>query len=279
MKPCPFSAGSVGLTRRDFLKFLPIAGGALLLNGCTSRTSSATLPAASPDSGATVTPETTATHTISPTPEPSSTFTLTPELPPVLLPQVDGSFSFYALPTPQFASNMPLLQSLQERHSNRKFRADELPVSMIASILWAGFGVNRTDGKRTAPSAYDVQDIDIYLATSKGLFSYDAPNHSLVSILPDDLRTFTGTQGFVAAAPLNLVYVSDYSKFSASNEECMQWSWAHSGCIAQNVYLACAALGLATVVRSTINRATLAKQMSLNTNQHITLSQTVGYPA
>jgi SagB-type dehydrogenase family enzyme len=171
------------------------------------------------------------------------------------------------------------MQALQERHSTRTFRADELPASVIAAILWSGFGVNRPDGKRTAPSAYNVQDIDIYLATGKGLYHYEAAGHSLAALLPDDLRPFAGTQGFVATAPLNLVYVSDYSRIGASAEDCLQWSWAHSGCIAQNVYLACAALGLATVVRSTFDRAVLSERMGLGENQHITLAQTIGYPA
>ena len=171
------------------------------------------------------------------------------------------------------------MQTLQERHSGREFRPDELPVSVLAALLWAGFGVNRPDGKRTAPSAYNVQDIDIHLATGKGLFRYTAASHSLDALLPNDLRPFTGTQGFVAAAPLNLVYVSDYSRINASAEDCLQWSWAHSGCIAQNIYLACAALGLATVVRSTLDRLALGLRMGLNANQHITLAQTIGYPA
>jgi len=76
-----------------------------------------------------------------------------------------------------------------------------------------------------------------------------------------------------------LVYVSNYSKIGASNEECLKYSWAHSGCIAQNVYLACAALGLATVVRSTLDHAALARAMELTGSQHITLTQTVGFPA
>ena len=88
--------------------------------------------------------------------------------------------------------DMPLMQALQERHSTRAFRADELPASVVAAILWAGFGVNRPDGKPTAPSAYNVQDIDIYLATEKGLFRYDAGSHSLAPLLPDDLRRAAG---------------------------------------------------------------------------------------
>jgi nitroreductase len=124
-----------------------------------------------------------------------------------------------------------------------------------------------------------VRDIDIYLVTGKGLFRYEAEVHSLYALLPDDLRSYTGTQGFTATAPLALVFVSDYSRMDTKDEERMQWSWAHSAFIAQNVYLACAALGLATVVRSTIDRQELGRWMELNQTQHITLAQTLGYPA
>jgi SagB-type dehydrogenase family enzyme len=268
--------------RRDFLKFLSLTGGAVLLAGCAGDKLTATqvLQADSPLPPSS-TPEveasdaTTATFTPSPTETPSQT----PEPPLEYLPAADGSYTSYPLPEPQFPSYMPLAQALQERHSSRTFRTDELPVPAIAAVLWAGFGVNRPDGKRTAPSANNVQDIEIYLATAKGLFHYEAAGHRLTALMPDDLRPFTGSQDFVASAPVNLIYVSDFSRMDASDETRLQWSWAHSGCIAQNVYLACAALGLSTVVRSTLNHAELNMRMGLQENQHITLAQTLGYRA
>jgi len=187
----------------------------------------------------------------------------------------------FTLPLPLTDGGMPLMQALLNRHSERTFSQQELPVQVLANLLWAGFGVNRPQtGGRTAPSAYDFQDVDIYLATAKGLFHYDAGNQCLKAILSDDVRPFTGVQAFVATVPVNLVYVSDYSRMaSASVEDREHWSWAHSGFIAQNVYLACASEGLANVVRSTINRAQLANRMGLNENQHIILAQSIGYPA
>lgn len=266
-----------GLTRRDFLKILSISGGALLLGGCTRRPEPTLLPTLIPSlhPGTVTNPETTAaiTNALPQTDTPSQT----PDLPHEYLPVVDGNNKIYALPLPQFPNSMPLMQALQERHSSRDFRPDELALPFLSAILWAGFGVNRPDGKRTAPSANNVQDIDIFLVTGKGLFRYEADGHRLSALLPGDLRPYTGAQGFAATAPLDLVYVSDYDRMNTTTEERTQWSWAHSGCIAQNVYLACAALGLATVVRSTIDRQELSRRMGLNQNQHITLAQTVGY--
>ncbi len=268
-----------GLSRRDFIKILSISGGAFLLGGCGARPEPALPPTLYPSLPADTTtpPMSTETSTFIPslidTPSPAS------GSPHDYLPAVDGSYKTFPLPSPQFPSLMPLMQALQERHSSRDFRPDELSVLLLSTILWAGFGVNRPDGKRTAPSAYNVRDIDIYLVTGKGLFRYVADGHSLSALLPDDLRPYSGTQGFAATAPLDLVYVSDYSRMDTTDEERMQWSWAHSGFIAQNVYLACAALGLVTVVRSTIDRQELGRWMELNQNQHITLAQTLGYPA
>jgi nitroreductase len=268
-----------GLTRRDFLKILSISGGALLLGGCGVRSEPTLLPTFYASLPPDTPPGPGSTATITFTPSPADTPSQTPEQPPEYLPAVDGSYTTYPLPSPQFPNFMPLMQALQERHSSRDFQLDELPIPLLSAILWAGFGVNRPDGKRTAPSAYNVRDIDIYLVTGKGLFLYEAESHSLSALLSDDLRLYTGTQGFVTTAPLNLVYVSDYSKIETTAEERIRWSWAHSAFIAQNVYLACAALGLATVVRSTINRQELGRWMELNKNQNITLAQTLGYPA
>lgn len=121
--------------------------------------------------------------------------------------------------------------------------------------------------------------MDIYVATSEGLYLYDAKAHMLKPILSEDIRAFTGRQPFVKEAPVNLVYVADYSKMTrSSNEDKDLFSAAHTGCIAQNVYLFCASEGLATVLRASIDRAALAKAMNLRPDQKITLSQTVGYP-
>lgn len=277
------SSGSSNLTRRDFMKFLPLVGGGFLLAQCDGSLTPVSMPTLSPTPSyippSVSPPLPDGIPSASPVPLLDETSTLTPQPLTGYLPKADGSFSTFLLPEPQFLENMPLRQALQERHSDRTFRLDEITTALISSVLWAGFGINRSNGKRTAPSANNVQDIDIYLVTGKGLFRYMAANHHLIPLLPDDLRPFSGTQEFVFTAPLNLVYVSDYNRIQGSIEDCLQWSWAHSGCIAQNVSLACAALGLATVVRSSLDRLALGLQMGLNPDQHITLAQTIGYHA
>lgn len=278
-------SNQAGVSRRDALKMAALAGGGLAVSGlmaaCGSMPVSAEVAEIETLPAETTQTEPTQVPSESPSPPASASATSTapePEMEAPLPPagSLDGPL---ALPAPRLEGSASLGQALQLRQSTRRFRPDELSLQILSDLLWAAFGVNRPDGKRTAPSAYDVQDIELYPVTGKGVFHYDASRHALTALLPDDLRSQTGSQAFVGQAPLNLVLSSNYERMAAfSQEERQQWSWAHSGCIAQNVYLFCAAAGLGTVVRSTLDRARLASALGLSSSQHITLVQTVGFP-
>jgi SagB-type dehydrogenase family enzyme len=181
---------------------------------------------------------------------------------------------------PQTDGGRPLMQVLKDRRSTRAFSFEKLPMQVLSNMLWAAFGVNRPySGKRTAPSAKNRQEIDIYVATSDGLYLYDAKAHLLKLALAKDIRAMTGRQGYVADAAVNLVYVADFSRMGERPEaEKIFYSAANTGFISQNVYLYCASEGLATVVRGLIDRPVLAKVMGLRSDQRITLAQSVGYP-
>jgi hypothetical protein len=182
------------------------------------------------------------------------------------------------LSKPQIGIGNPLIQLLWKRMSSRKFSSEPLPVEVLSNILWAGFGINRPDGKRTAPSAMRWQDIDIYVILPDGLYLYDAKANQLKLMLAQDLRGLAGTQPYVKEAPVNLIYVS-YSKMdTATNEEKVFFAAACTGLISENVYLYCASEGLATVVRDAIDRPALATAMKLRPDQKIILAQSVGYP-
>jgi len=185
------------------------------------------------------------------------------------------------LPAPQMPRNALLVDALQARKSSREFAERPLPPQLLSNLLWAAFGINRPDvGKRTAPSAHNWQEIDVYAALPEGMFRYDAVAHALVQIVADDLRRLTGVQDFVGRAPLNLVYVADGARMTnASPEDQGFFLAADAGFIAQNVYLLCAAEGLATVVRGLLDRKALAAAMRLRPTQRIALAQSVGYPA
>ncbi|HYA13485.1 MAG TPA: nitroreductase family protein, partial [Syntrophales bacterium] len=182
---------------------------------------------------------------------------------------------------PQPGSDSPLIQLLWKRKSSREFSSKPLPVEVLSDLLWAGFGINRPDGKRTAPYArasmknLDEQDMDIYVILPDGLYLYDPKANQLKLIAAEDLRGLAGTQPFVKEAPVNLIYVSDHAKMGdkTTNEQKMAFSFAHAAFISQNVYLYCASEGLATVVRAWIDRPALSKAMKLQPDQKIILAQ------
>jgi SagB-type dehydrogenase family enzyme len=183
------------------------------------------------------------------------------------------------LPAPDKTGGRPLMQVLNERHSTRAFSDKKLSAETLSNLLWAAFGVNREDGRRTAPSARNWQEISLYLCTEDGLYLYDAKEHGLQLIAKQDLRKLTGMQDFVEKAPLNIVYVADTKKTGAKpGDDSALYLGADCGFIAENVYLYCASAGLATVVRGMVGREELAKAMQLEPHQKILLSQTVGLP-
>lgn len=184
------------------------------------------------------------------------------------------------LPRPQRHGGMPLMAALAHRRSSREFAATPLPPQVLADLLWAADGVNRpATGGRTAPSALDAQEIDVYVALPQGAYRYDAAANTLELVAGADLRRVTGYQDFVDDAPLDLVYVADHRRQRmVPAEQRSLYAAASAGAIAQNVYLFAASAGLATVIRAWIDRAAIADALGLDPDQQVLLSQTVGYP-
>lgn len=197
-----------------------------------------------------------------------STVALGQELKPIELPQ------------PRMDGGRPLMEVLKDRKTSRSFSDRTLPRQVLSDMLWAAFGINRPEsGKRTAPSARNWQEIDIYVAMAEGLYLYAAKEHMLKPILAEDIRAMTGTQSFVKDAPVSLVYVADFSRAGDAPEANKVFnSAADTGFVSQNVYLFCASEGLATGVRGLIDRPALAKRIGLRPDQRIILAQSVGYP-
>src|SRR5690554_2634163 len=175
------------------------------------------------------------------------------------------------LPAPNKSGGKPLMQALSERKSSRDFIDKELSVQQISDLLWAANGFNRDD-KRTAPTANNRQELELYVTTSKSLYFYDARNHLLKEVKKGDFRAETGTQDFVAIVPLNLIFVADMQK--ASGRE-----YAFTGCgfVSQNIYLYCASEGLGSVVRGMFDKERLHSLLELKPSQEVLLTQSVGY--
>ena len=179
------------------------------------------------------------------------------------------------LPTPQTEGGKPLMQVLKERKSGREFSPEKLPTQVLSNLLWAAWGVNRPDGRRTAPSSKNRQEIDIYVALAEGLYLYNAQDQRLDPVLDDDIRGAAASQAWARPAPVNLIYVADQARLGGPDDPT---AYVDTGFISQNVYLFSASEGLATVVHEIGDRVGLAKAMRLRSDQKITLAQTIGYP-
>jgi SagB-type dehydrogenase family enzyme len=183
------------------------------------------------------------------------------------------------LPKPQTDGGKPLMQALKARKSTRVFSKKKLSPQVLSNLLWATFGVNRSDGKRTAPSAKNWQEIDIYVALEEGVYLYDAQANTLKPVLAKDVRGTVGRQSFTQDAPVNLIFVADFDRMGRTETAYKNfYSATDTGFISQNVYLFCASEGLATVVLGYVNRAELTKLLDLKSAQKIILAQPVGYP-
>lgn len=194
-------------------------------------------------------------------------------------PAVGNAVSMISLPPADRTGGLPLMETLARRHSSREFAPHPLPLPVLSGLLWAAYGVNRLDGGRTAPSALNAQEVDVYVALPEGAYCYDAKAHVLQLAAAADVRRVTGYQDFVDDAPLDLVFVADYSRAGlvpvATRES---YASVAAGAISQNVYLFSAANNLATVIRAWIDRDAIANALGLTHDQHVLLSQTVGYP-
>ena len=196
-------------------------------------------------------------------------------------PAQGDAASVLTLPPPQTEGGLPLMQALRLRQSQRVFAPAPLGRQVLSDLLWAAAGINRPemDG-RTAPSAMNSQEVDVYVAMPEGLYRYEASDHVLYLISATDVRRVTGYQDFADKAPLDLIYVADHARLKmvpAAQRE--SYASAAAGAMAQNVYLFCASAGLATVIRAWIDRQALSQAMGLEADHQILLSQTVGRPA
>ena len=183
-----------------------------------------------------------------------------------------------ALPPPQKTGGMPLLEALAKRSTSRTFATNELSQQQISSLLWAAFGINRPDGKRTAPSAVDRRETDIYVLLKQGAYVYSAVSNKLDLVVTNDIRALGGRQSFVKDTPVTLVFVADLAKAGGDTVGTRDFVNIDVGYISQNVYLFCASEGLATGARAIVDRQALGEQLKLRPDQLIVLAQSVGHP-
>jgi len=193
-------------------------------------------------------------------------------------PPVGTTAGTIELPPPHSGGGMPLMEALRKRESQREFEPNALPQQTLSDLLWASAGINRPDlGGRTAPSAMNSQEVQLYVALPQGLYRYEPTAHTLQLEAATDVRRVSGYQDFVDTAPLDLIYVADHTRMRlvpAAQREA--YAFAAAGAMAENVYLYCASAGLATVIRAWFDRQALSQAMDLGIDEQLLLAQTVG---
>lgn len=188
--------------------------------------------------------------------------------------------SIIQLTEPDKSLEVTLMQALTDRQSQREFADRHLSLEDLSTLLWAANGINREDGKRTAPSAVNAQDIDLYVCLASGAYLYDAKQSRLVRITADDLRPMAaGRQPM--SAPVFLIMVADLSRYpeglAAQRPLVMQFAAEDAGYVSANIGLYSAAAGLATVPRATMDADGLRTSLRLTDQQVPLLNNPVGY--
>ncbi len=195
------------------------------------------------------------------------------------------------LPKPQNDGGKSVLAALWERKTIRNISEKALPPQLLSDLLWAAWGVNRPGERlgRTAASASNSQEIDLYVALPDGIYLYEAVPHRLMPVVAGDqrARVSRGRRGAASKAPVNLIFVADIAKFAKARfqepglkDPEIQKSYYNVavGLIAGNVYLFAASQGLAAWFHN-CNKADLAASLKLRPDQRVLYAQTVGYPA
>jgi len=185
----------------------------------------------------------------------------------------------FVLPPPKTTGGKRLIDALRCRHSTREYSDRSLSSELLSDLLWAAFGVNRANGDRTAPYWRHVMVIDLYVAMAAGVWLYEPKAHVLLPHLAQDIRAQTGTQEFVAVAPVDLIYVAHGERMHDVNpEERRLYASVDAAFIGQNVYLFCASENLGTVFRGALDTAALGRSLRLPEQQFVTFAQSVGFP-
>lgn len=197
-----------------------------------------------------------------------------------------GSMAVYGgetVPLPKPRIRGQFMKSLDDHVTIKGFSTKSLSDQVLANILWAGFGVtDQNTGRRTAQSAFNMQEIDIYVLSDNGTYRYDAQAHALETITGDDLRGIIAGQPYAMNAPVHLLYVADYGKAEkrvpeSYRQKIPSWSMLHTGLIAQNIYIYCAANDMTSVIREVGGAERLHKALRLRDDQALIMSQAVGY--
>ena len=181
---------------------------------------------------------------------------------------------------PDTQCSKPLMKAMAERKSTRQFAPTPLSLEEVSDIMWAASGITHEAKKQTAPSAMALYPIEVYAFFEQGVWRYDPASHTLVKVLDGDHRQVTAMQDFAWNAPLNIVYIANYSKYDDKpmpHEQMRLFCGMDAAGYAQNVSLYSAASGLKSVVRASAPKDELVETLKLSLIRYeFMLAQTVG---
>jgi SagB-type dehydrogenase family enzyme len=179
-----------------------------------------------------------------------------------------------ALPPFEKNSGFALDKALVERKSVRSYNSDrKLSREEISRLLWASDGANRTNGRRTAPSARARYPVDLVVALPEGVYLYEPEEHRMKRILKDDIRREIPTQGGFRSAAMIVLFVIDKDRVPNGR---MEWADIEIGCIGQNIFLEASALGLGSCIFAGVAYDRVTKTVGLRENQVLRIAQAVG---
>lgn len=187
----------------------------------------------------------------------------------MMLTATTASAADIKLVNPQMSGGMPLMDALAQRRSGREISTKMLSDQHLSDLLWATWGISSTDGKRTVPTARNLQDIELYVLLDSGVYVYDASENTLKQQNNKDLREVVAkTQNFAMKAPVQLLFVTGDKKYGEM----------HAGSMYQNTGLYCASANLQCVVRGLYDHEEIKNALGLTGEKEVVMTMAVGYP-
>ncbi len=185
------------------------------------------------------------------------------------------------LPVPNMKRRtLSVMETFQQRKSDRAFSDRSIDRQLLSDLLWCAQGKNREDGKLTTPTCMNWQEIKLYVFDNRGVSLYDPQTHSLTQVARGDNRKLVaGRQEWAATAPICIVLVDDLDKPKQYDERAREMTAVDVGICTQNICLACAAFGLSTVPRASMDREGIQRLLKLSENQLPIMNNPIGYPA
>lgn len=190
------------------------------------------------------------------------------------------------LPAPHIVGAKSVAEALWLRKSGRECSLRALSLQDLSNILWAANGINRTDeGRRTAPSALNVQDICLYVFLPEGVYLYESATHSLSLKADGDQRHIIAgkpsparSQEYAADFPATLLMVSDLERFEMPIDDSIrQMAAIDAGIVSENISLFCASVGFITVPRVSMDKAAISQLLHLQETQIPIINNPIGY--